>query len=580
MVGLCQKLTDHLTSPPDDAPRERLWRVRAGQVILAQGAIERPLVFDGNDRPGVMLAGAAQTYLNRYGVKVGDRPAILTSHDSAWYAAFDLADAGVNVAAIIDTRSHIDDALTEGARSRNIELLTGHTATATSGRLRVESVRVNPMRSGKPGPARKILCDALLMSGGWTPSLHLFSHTKGTLQLGRRGGSLPPRRARRSLPHRRRRTRSLGNRPRARGRRQGRLRRRPRPRPLRRAGHVHRHRGPHRQGRLPQGTAHRPQPGRAKAFIDFQNDVTAKDIRLAVREGMRSIEHVKRYTTNGMATDQGKMSNMNGLTIAADALGKAAPQVGLTTFRPPYTPTTFGAFAGYHKDGHFEVTRKTPIDPLGRRERRRLRARRALAPRLVFPEARRGHARRRQPRMPRHPRVLGHLRRLDARQDRGLRPRRGRVHEPHVHQPLDQARARPLPLRPAARRGRFHPRRRRDRPPARRSLPRHHHDRRRRPRPQHDGGLPPDRMAGSPRLAHLDHRAMGDDRPQRPQRPQAARAARRGSGPVRRRVPAHVRGGMHGRGLPVATLPHQLHRRTRLRGQRPRPPRPRRSGRR
>src|SRR5690606_34129053 len=103
-------------------------------------------------------------------------------------------------------------------------------------------------------------------------------------------------------------------------------------------------------------------PGRARAFIDFQNDVTAKDIRLAVREGMRSIEHVKRYTTNGMATDQGKMSNMNGLAIAADAVGKAPPQVGLTTFRPPYTPTTFGAFAGYHRGSHFEVTRKTPID--------------------------------------------------------------------------------------------------------------------------------------------------------------------------------------------------------------------------
>ena len=104
-------------------------------------------------------------------------------------------------------------------------------------------------------------------------------------------------------------------------------------------------------------------PGTAKAFIDFQNDVTAKDIRLAVREGMRSIEHVKRYTTNGMATDQGKMSNVNGLMIAADALGKTPPQVGLTTFRPPYTPTTFGAFAGYHQDATFEVTRKTPIDP-------------------------------------------------------------------------------------------------------------------------------------------------------------------------------------------------------------------------
>src|SRR5690606_23322160 len=104
-------------------------------------------------------------------------------------------------------------------------------------------------------------------------------------------------------------------------------------------------------------------PGRAKAFVDYQNDVTAKDLRLAVREGMRSIEHVKRYTTNGMATDQGKMSNINGLNIAADALGRPAPQVGLTTFRPPYTPTSFGAFAGYQRGGHFEVTRKTQIDP-------------------------------------------------------------------------------------------------------------------------------------------------------------------------------------------------------------------------
>jgi len=362
MVGLCQKLTDHLTSPPENAPRERLWRVRAGQVIMAQGAIERPLVFDGNDRPGVMLAGAARTYLNRYGVKVGNRPAVLTSHDSAWHAAFDLADAGVTVAAIIDTRAYLDDALVEGARARGIEVLTGHTATATAGRLRITNVRVNPMRSGKPGPARRITCDALLMCGGWTPSLHLFSHTKGTLHWDAEAQVYLPG-DRTEACHIAGAGRGLWGISRVLedGAKAG--------------ADAIRNMG--RAAEPPAfavtadttgtGVFHKELPtdrgpGMAKAFVDFQNDVTAKDVRLAVREGMRSIEHVKRYTTNGMATDQGKLSNMNGLTIAADALGKTAPEVGLTTFRPPYTPTTFGAFAGYHKDGQFEVTRKTPID--------------------------------------------------------------------------------------------------------------------------------------------------------------------------------------------------------------------------
>ena len=168
-------------------------------------------------------------------------------------------------------------------------------------------------------------------------------------------------------------------------------------------------------------------PGKAKAFVDFQNDVTAKDIRLAVREGLRSIEHVKRYTTNGMATDQGKTSNINGLAIAADALGKAPPQVGLTTFRPPYTPITFGTFAGYHQRRDLSTRSRADADrTLGRGARRRLRACRPVAARLVLPAARRGHARRGGARMPRRPRLGRHLRRLDARQDRGRRPRRRR----------------------------------------------------------------------------------------------------------------------------------------------------------
>jgi sarcosine oxidase subunit alpha len=362
MVGLCQKLTDHLEDPHPDLPRERLWRVRAKQVVLAQGALEKPLVFDGNDRPGVMLAGSAQTFLNRYGVRVGDRAVVVTCHDSAWYAAFDLADAGGKVAAIVDTRAAPRIDLLEAAAVRSIKVLAGHTVTGTSGRLRVKSVRVNRMTGDKPGFGKSITCDCLLMSGGWTPSLHLFSHTKGSLKWDAEGQTFLPDRTNEAC--------QIAGAGRGLwgieaalndGAAMGAVA----ANALGRTGAaktyaVH-------GDRPGTGVTHIElptdlNPNRARAFVDYQNDVTAKDLRLAVREGMRSIEHVKRYTTNGMATDQGKMSNINGLNIAANALGKPQPEVGLTTFRPPYTPTTFGAFAGYHRGTHFEATRKTPID--------------------------------------------------------------------------------------------------------------------------------------------------------------------------------------------------------------------------
>ncbi|MGH1481845.1 MAG: sarcosine oxidase subunit alpha [Geminicoccales bacterium] len=363
LVGLCQKLTDHVATPPADAPRERLWRVRAKQVVLAQGAIEKPLVFDGNDRPGVMLAGAAHIYLNRYGVKVGDRAVVVTTHDSAWYAAFDLVEAGVRVPAILDVRNDVDDGLVELARSNRIEVLTGWTATGTTGRLRIKSVRANPIEGEKAGAARDIACDCLLMCGGWTPSLHLFSHTKGSLDWQEESQVYLPDSspedchvagAGRGLWGMKAAlddgavvgvvaSKAAGLSSKA-------------PSDYQVMGDQAGSGVPRRE--LPTDG----DPDKAKAFIDFQNDVMAKDIRLAVREGFRAIEHVKRYTTTGMATDQGKTSNMNGLMIASDAVGKAPPKVGLTTFRPPYTPTTFGAFAGYHWGPHFEVTRKTTID--------------------------------------------------------------------------------------------------------------------------------------------------------------------------------------------------------------------------
>jgi sarcosine oxidase, subunit alpha len=151
MVGLCQRLTDHLAAPPEGAPRERLWRVRARRVVLAQGALEKPLVFDGKDRPGVMIAGAADTYLGRYGVAVGRREMVATCHDSAWGAAFALARAGVEVPAIVDLRGEVARALLERARALGIEVLAGWTVTGTSGRLRVRSARINPLQGGRMG---------------------------------------------------------------------------------------------------------------------------------------------------------------------------------------------------------------------------------------------------------------------------------------------------------------------------------------------------------------------------------------------------------------------------------------------
>lgn len=362
MIGMVEKLTDHLPDLPADTPRERMWRVRARRVVLAQGALEKPLVFHGNDRPGVMLAGSAQTYLNRYGVLVGRKPAVLTSHDSAWFAAFDLADAGAAVQCIVDTRETVSDVLLSAASARGIRVKLGHTATATAGRLRVKSLRVNPVKDGKVGPAYTIFCDAVLMSGGWTPSLHLFSHTQGKLTWDEDLTTFLPKTtpedcfiagASRGLWGV---EAALND-----GAEKGRAVAAELGKKAKTSSYSVANDRPGSgvtQSELPTDL----DPGKAKAFVDYQNDVTAKDLRLAVREGMRSIEHVKRYTTNGMATDQGKMSNINGLNIAADALGKPQPQVGLTTFRPPYTPTSFGAFAGYHRGAHFELTRKTQID--------------------------------------------------------------------------------------------------------------------------------------------------------------------------------------------------------------------------
>ncbi len=355
LVGLCQRLTEHVAAPAAGAPRERLWQVRAGEVILATGAIERPLVFPGNDRPGVMLASAARTFLNRYGVRVGRRVVIVAGADSAYAAALDLHAAGVEIAAIADVRPAAGAAATAAVREAGLTVRFNSTVLGTSGRLRVNGVKLGQVLPGHGAePVAVVPCDAVLMSGGYTPSVHLFSQSRGTLSWNAEQSVFVPGTPAES-------TRAVGA---CRG--IGELG----------AAFADGATAGARGGSpaVPVASAREfsgvgvpgalAQPGDGpppKAFIDFQNDVTTKDLALAAREGFRSVEHIKRYTTTGMATDQGKTSGMNALGVVASGFEQTIPEVGLTTFRMPFTPVTFGVFAGYARGDLFDPVRTTPM---------------------------------------------------------------------------------------------------------------------------------------------------------------------------------------------------------------------------
>ncbi|MEZ5780342.1 MAG: sarcosine oxidase subunit alpha [Rhizobiaceae bacterium] len=361
ILALAQRLSDHLSDPAAELPRERLWQVRAKRVILATGAIERHMVFADNDRPGVMLASAARTYLNHYGVAVGRNIGVYTANDSAYAAAIDLKKAGVGIAAIVDLRDTPSGPLIDEARGLGIEINSGRAVVKAGGKLRVTSMTVEPK---KGGAGRTIPIDALLVSSGWTPSVHLFSQSRGKVAFDEATKRFLPGVYAQDCV-------SVGAcngadtlaATIAEGLKAG-------EQAAKLAGGTSGGIGKLKVdasetwggGMLGAG----PGAGAnttVKAFVDFQNDVTAKDIRQAVHEGMRSIEHVKRFTTNGMATDQGKTSNLHGLAIAAEVLGKDIPEVGLTTFRAPYTPVTFGTIVNHARGPLFDPTRRTAIHP-------------------------------------------------------------------------------------------------------------------------------------------------------------------------------------------------------------------------
>ncbi len=355
-VAMVERVTDHLPTA-GAAPRERLWQVRAAEVVLAGGSHERPLVFADNDRPGILLAESVRVFINRYGVAPGRRIVFATNGASAYTAALDARAAGLDVA-LVDLRREAEcGPELQRLRAAGVEVLTGHTVVGTKGRKRVTGLLAAPVGSDdRCGRRRLLACDCVGMSGGWTPAVHLFSQSRGKLVFDAGIDAFVPgtsAQAERSAGA------AKGSYDLAACLSEG-----------------------YAAGAAASGSAERrsftatptltgfqpvrlmptdADPAKVRAFVDFQNDVTAKDIKLAVREGFHSIEHVKRYTTTGMATDQGKTSNMNALGIVAGQLDKALPGVGTTTFRPPYTPVTFGALVGPARHALFDPVRTTPI---------------------------------------------------------------------------------------------------------------------------------------------------------------------------------------------------------------------------
>jgi heterotetrameric sarcosine oxidase alpha subunit len=347
--GAVERVADHLPVPPPFTPRQRLWKIVAREAILAAGAVERPIVFGGNDTPGVMLASAMRTYVNRFAAAPGRRVAVFTTSDDGWRTAFDLRNAGVSVACVVDVRTKVAPEVVSLAGDVRV-FLGGRVIDARGGHV-LKSIAVLDAMDNRS----TIAVDALAVSGGWNPDMALSTH------LGSKPAWSEPKAAflAGEMPD------GMAVAGAA-------------------AGHWTLAEALHdgtvlgadaavRAGRRPRGMSRyrtsdehygvkafwHVADSRRKAFVDLQNDVTDKDVALAAREGFRSVEHLKRYTTLGMATDQGRTSNVSGLAIMAELTERTIAQTGITRARPPHVPVAIGAFAGLHTGRHFKPTRLT-----------------------------------------------------------------------------------------------------------------------------------------------------------------------------------------------------------------------------
>ncbi|MDB4861349.1 sarcosine oxidase subunit alpha family protein [Alphaproteobacteria bacterium] len=337
--------------------RQVVWKIRAKKVILATGSIERPLTFNNNDRPGIMLANSVSKYLNGYGVNLGKEIVIFTNNDSAYQTAMDFHHQNINIAAIVDVRNDIEGDLPKTVKKLGIKIYSGSIISNTTGRRKIKTVHIKKINNSN---VEVINCDLLCMSGGWSPTVHLFTQSRGKLKFRDEDSCFVPDQAYQK-------TISIGacngtfdlkN--------------------ILKETYTSVNDFLNEEEKILDGELYdvekinigkqknawivnKENISKSKMFVDFQNDVTAKDIKTALSEGFQSIEHVKRYTTNGMATDQGKTSNVNALGIISELTGQDISHLGTTTFRLPYTPVTFGAMAGRFVKEFFDVERKTPM---------------------------------------------------------------------------------------------------------------------------------------------------------------------------------------------------------------------------
>ncbi|MEJ8653510.1 2Fe-2S iron-sulfur cluster-binding protein [Streptomyces sp. MS1.AVA.3] len=367
LVLALEKRTDHLgAAAPAHVSRQRIWRIRAKQVVFATGAYERPVAFDDNDRPGVMLAGSARTYLNRFGVLAGRRAVVFTTNDSAYPAALELAEAGMRIAAVVDAREGVPAHWRTACDERGIEVRAGHVVTGTSGIERVSRAHVAPFGQGRLGDRRGIDCDLLLVSGGWNPAVALFSQARGSLSYDATIGAFVPAQAPDTV-------RTAGaasgtftltgcladGADAARGGLSalgmtGRTVALPAAAPLPDAA-------PSRVlWRVPSP---KDSPDGSYQFVDLQRDAVVADVLRATGAGLRSVEHVKRYTTIGTAHDQGRTSGVMASGIVAEALGVDVADLGTTRFRPPAVPVAFAALAGRNRGELFDPVRVTALHP-------------------------------------------------------------------------------------------------------------------------------------------------------------------------------------------------------------------------
>ena len=362
MMVMFERTGDHLNEKPKYTPRQRLWYIRAKEVLLSTGSIERPIVFGNNDTPGVFLSAAAKEYIKVYGVLVGKKPLIFTNNDSAYETALEFKKQGIEPI-ILDTREEQSSELIDAAKNQNIQIKFSHAVMAANGYKKVKSAQIGRLNKDKTGfeSSETIECDCICVSGFWTPTVHLASQSGNKLKFNDQIDAFVPDKSKQNET-------SIGaskgtftlQKTLEEGFNTG----------FEVSKNITNNNNsiPTPNSNEPKKNTHDkfwcsplPEGKNYKRFVDFQNDVAVSDIEVALREGYRSIEHVKRYTTLGMATDQGRTSNLNGLQLVANVEKKIVPQVGHTTFRPPFTPITIGTIVGREVDMEYMPTRKTPM---------------------------------------------------------------------------------------------------------------------------------------------------------------------------------------------------------------------------